>query len=289
MPFAPAPLPAVQSDVGRRGSEAARPPARCAPRRDRDHGSRPTPRRRPRPRRPSARADASTDRERGLEPGQGPLAIDAGASRGRRAGGALPHRRLPQPWHRRLPARALSGERSRSASTTGRRPTRRQFVTMLEREHTRATFFMIGEQLERDVPLDAAARAARRGRARRPHLHPPRTHDQPRRARAAASARSRSIRALSGYTPCVFRPPTATTTSRSCRPLARSGWRRCCGTSTRATTPCRGPRRSSQARARAGAPRLDHHLPRRRRPPRARRSPPTRRSSPRCVRGATGS
>ena len=80
------------------------------------------------------------------------------------------------------------------------------FVAMLERAHASATFFMIGRQLEGlDRPL--LLRELRDGDALGDHTfsHPDLTvsgnvSGQLRSTRAA-------IRSLSGYTPCVFRPP----------------------------------------------------------------------------------
>ena len=150
------------------------------------------------------------------------------------------------------------------------------FVTMLERDHVTATFFMIGEQVGASYRRRAAARAARRRRARRPHVHASRPHALGRRARAAAARRSRrSARSAATRRACSGRP-TAPTTARSCRRRARSAWRRCCGTSTRATGRCRAPPRSSARCSREVRPGLDHHLPRRRRAARRRRLPPTR-------------
>ena len=97
------------------------------------------------------------------------------------------------------------------------------------------------------------------------------------------------IRALSGYTPCVFRPPygdydqSVMQTARSLGPGDGAVERR----SERLHAA--GDRRDRAARARAGAARLDHHLPRRRRPARADAGRLSERSSPRCARVAIAS
>jgi peptidoglycan/xylan/chitin deacetylase (PgdA/CDA1 family) len=80
------------------------------------------------------------------------------------------------------------------------------FVRMLERNRAQATFFMIGRQLSSaDRPM--LLRELRDGDVLGDHTftHP----DLTRSGQVAAQLRETisAIRALSGYTPCVFRPP----------------------------------------------------------------------------------
>ncbi len=80
------------------------------------------------------------------------------------------------------------------------------FVRMLERSHAQATFFMIGKQVS--APYKAMlARELRDGDALGDHTF---THPYLTRT-AGVSAQLeqtiRVIRSLTGYTPCVFRPP----------------------------------------------------------------------------------
>jgi peptidoglycan/xylan/chitin deacetylase (PgdA/CDA1 family) len=80
------------------------------------------------------------------------------------------------------------------------------FVTMLERAHTRATFFMIGEQV---TPRYRATllRELRNGDVLGDHTftHPFLTKTA--NVRGQLQETIDVIRSLSGYTPCVFRPP----------------------------------------------------------------------------------
>jgi peptidoglycan/xylan/chitin deacetylase (PgdA/CDA1 family) len=80
------------------------------------------------------------------------------------------------------------------------------FLTMLERAKAKATFFMIGEQV---TPSYRATllRALRDGDALGDHSfsHPYLTRSG--QVYSELSWTLRSIRSLSGYTPCVFRPP----------------------------------------------------------------------------------
>jgi peptidoglycan/xylan/chitin deacetylase (PgdA/CDA1 family) len=80
------------------------------------------------------------------------------------------------------------------------------FVRMLERSHARATFFMIGRQLG-GAYRATLLRELRDGDALGDHTfsHP----DLTRSGQISAQLRQtvRAIRSLSGYTPCVFRPP----------------------------------------------------------------------------------
>lgn len=88
----------------------------------------------------------------------------------------------------------------------GPAPDTPQFVTMLERNHTRATFFMIGEQITRAY-RSTMLRELRNGDVLGDHTY---THPELTRVGDVRSELQRpieEIRALTGYTPCVFRPP----------------------------------------------------------------------------------
>jgi peptidoglycan-N-acetylglucosamine deacetylase len=80
------------------------------------------------------------------------------------------------------------------------------FLTMLERVHARATFFMIGSEL-RGAYGPMLMRELRDGDALGDHTftHPDLTRVG--NARGQLQWTIGAIRALSGYTPCVFRPP----------------------------------------------------------------------------------
>ena len=88
----------------------------------------------------------------------------------------------------------------------GPSPQTQAFVEMLERNHARATFFVIGSQLSlRYAPV--LDRELRDGDAIGDHTF---THPDLVRSGGAKSQLERTIgaiRSLSGYTPCVFRPP----------------------------------------------------------------------------------
>jgi peptidoglycan/xylan/chitin deacetylase (PgdA/CDA1 family) len=82
------------------------------------------------------------------------------------------------------------------------------FVTMLERNHATATFFMIGRQLGRaSRPL--LLRELRAGDVLGDHTysHPDLTRLSPAGVRSQLQGAIDAIRAQSGYTPCLFRPP----------------------------------------------------------------------------------
>jgi len=80
------------------------------------------------------------------------------------------------------------------------------FLSMLEREHTRATFFMIGEQVN---PAFRATllRELRDGDVLGDHTFTHPDLDISGDVRGQLARTLAVIRALSGYTPCVFRPP----------------------------------------------------------------------------------
>jgi peptidoglycan/xylan/chitin deacetylase (PgdA/CDA1 family) len=80
------------------------------------------------------------------------------------------------------------------------------FVTMLERSHAKATFFMVGRQITgRYRPT--VLRELRDGDALGDHTfnHPDLTRSGS--VRAELESTIGAIRSLSGYTPCVLRPP----------------------------------------------------------------------------------
>jgi peptidoglycan/xylan/chitin deacetylase (PgdA/CDA1 family) len=83
------------------------------------------------------------------------------------------------------------------------------FVRMLERSRARATFFMIGRQLTPEY-RDMLLRELKDGDALGDHTfnHPDLTRSG--RVRAELQQTIGAIRALSGYTPCVLRPPYGT-------------------------------------------------------------------------------
>jgi peptidoglycan-N-acetylglucosamine deacetylase len=81
-----------------------------------------------------------------------------------------------------------------------------EFVRMLERSHARATFFMIGRQVTATY-RETMLHELRAGDALGDHTftHPDMTRTSDPRGQLE---RTRAvIRALTGYTPCVFRPP----------------------------------------------------------------------------------
>ncbi len=80
------------------------------------------------------------------------------------------------------------------------------FVTMLERNHTQATFFMIGEQVDATYRA-TLLRELRDGDVLGDHTftHPDLTTTGGVRSQLLRTIAA--IRGLSGYTPCVFRPP----------------------------------------------------------------------------------
>ena len=132
---------------------------------------------------------------------------------------------------------------------------------------------VISQRIILSEPSGYASRKPRAGAtatcsAITPMSHPDLT-PQRRGALRAPERRSSAIRAVSGYTPCVFRPPYGDTdaavqdTARSLGLVDGALERR----SGRLHPARQGRDRS--ARASAGAPGLDHHQPRRRRPARA--------------------
>jgi peptidoglycan/xylan/chitin deacetylase (PgdA/CDA1 family) len=80
------------------------------------------------------------------------------------------------------------------------------FVSMLARSHARATFFMIGRQVT-SAYRDTILRELREGDIPGDHTfsHPDLTRS--REVRGQLDSTIAAIRAQSGYTPCVFRPP----------------------------------------------------------------------------------
>ncbi len=80
------------------------------------------------------------------------------------------------------------------------------FVTMLERAHAQATFFMIGRQVTSEF-RSTMLRELRNGDVLGDHTwsHPDLTQADDVRSQLASTIAA--IRAQTGYTPCVFRPP----------------------------------------------------------------------------------
>jgi peptidoglycan/xylan/chitin deacetylase (PgdA/CDA1 family) len=80
------------------------------------------------------------------------------------------------------------------------------FVAMLERAHAQATFFMIGEQVSESY-RETLLRELRNGDVLGDHTftHPDLVVSGG--VRAQLQKTIAAIRALTGYTPCVFRPP----------------------------------------------------------------------------------
>jgi peptidoglycan-N-acetylglucosamine deacetylase len=157
--------------------------------------------------------------------GLGPLLLAVGpssyraddAGRGAAGGTGSP----VQPLAQLVDRYRLAGCRDRGAASYRHGPPRREvaigfddgpspqtqaFVEMLERNRARATFFVIGSQLSaRYTPV--LDRELRDGDAIGDHTF---THPDLVRSGAATSQLERTIgaiRSLSGYTPCVFRPP----------------------------------------------------------------------------------
>ncbi len=80
------------------------------------------------------------------------------------------------------------------------------FVTMLEREHVSATFFMIGRQVT-STYREMILRELRNGDVPGDHTFTHPDLDTSRNARGELQSTLSAIRTVSGYTPCVFRPP----------------------------------------------------------------------------------
>jgi peptidoglycan-N-acetylglucosamine deacetylase len=127
--------------------------------------------------------------------------------------------RPPSP-RRRLLYR-ITGCRSRGSAAYTEGPARRevaigfddgpapdtaQFVTMLERSHTQATFFMIGDQIT-SAYRSTLLRELRDGDVLGDHTwtHPDLVASGE--VRAQLQKTIGAIRSLTGYTPCIFRPP----------------------------------------------------------------------------------
>jgi peptidoglycan-N-acetylglucosamine deacetylase len=138
----------------------------------------------------------------------------------------------------RLPIRyRLIGCRSHGAEAFRHGPHRREvaigfddgpaaitpaFVSMLERAHAQATFFLIGRQVSRSFQ-GLLLRELRDGDALGDHTftHPDlvRSGD----VRSELSWTIGAIRSLTGYTPCVFRPPYGSYNSATVRTAASLG------------------------------------------------------------------
>jgi len=155
-------------------------------------------------------------------PGAGPSAH--GRSRGRSGafsgGSEAPH---PAPTATHGVRYRVVGCRSRTGVAFRDGPARREvaigfddgpagdteaFVRMLERNHARATFFLVGVHVSSEYRR-LLARELRDGDALGDHTftHPDLTRLPVRAVRGQLQGTLHVIRALSGYTPCVFRPP----------------------------------------------------------------------------------
>ena len=150
-------------------------------------------------------------------PGGAPGGSTPGSATTPAPGSAPPGRSKPAP-----PVRyRLAGCQSRGAGPYLRGPAGREvaigfddgpwpdtaaFVRMLERNHARATFFMIGEQVTARYQA-TLMRELRDGDALGDHTftHPYLTRSGDVRGELAHTIAA--IRARTGYTPCVFRPP----------------------------------------------------------------------------------
>jgi peptidoglycan/xylan/chitin deacetylase (PgdA/CDA1 family) len=152
-------------------------------------------------------------------PGAGP---GAGTAAGRRAASetTVPAP-APPPGPGAQPLYRIVGCRSHGTLAYRQGPPRREvaigfddgpwrdtpaFVRMLERSHARATFFTIGRQLTPEYRA-MLLRELKDGDVIGDHTfnHPDLTRSG--RVRAELQQTIGAIRALSGYTPCVFRPP----------------------------------------------------------------------------------
>jgi peptidoglycan-N-acetylglucosamine deacetylase len=104
------------------------------------------------------------------------------------------------------------------------------FVRMLARSHATATFFMIGRQVTSGY-RETILRELREGDVPGDHTftHPDLTGLRTPAVRAQLQSTIDAIRALSGYTPCVFRPPYGDVNAADVRTarslgLATIGW-----------------------------------------------------------------
>jgi len=140
------------------------------------------------------------------------LAIGAGAQGGPGAGHSRPAPRVlyrvvgcashgEAPYFHGPPLREVA-----IGFDDGPAPDTPSFVTMLEKAHVQATFFMIGEQV-RGAYTSMLLRELRDGDVLGDHTytHPDLTLSSEVRRQLARTIAA--IRSLSGYTPCIFRPP----------------------------------------------------------------------------------
>jgi peptidoglycan/xylan/chitin deacetylase (PgdA/CDA1 family) len=147
----------------------------------------------------------------------------------------------PQPSPRKAPGSQplyrISGCRSRASGAYRHGPRRREvaigfddgpaamtpaFVRMLERAHVPATFFLIGQQVSGSY-REMLLRELRDGDALGDHSF---THADLVRSGGVRSQLSHTIsaiRSLSGYTPCVFRPPYGSYDSSTVRTASSLG------------------------------------------------------------------
>ena len=155
-----------------------------------------------------ARARTGSRARRGRRREAAELALRAGRRRARvsRRARPLPRRRLPELGHRGAPRRAAA-QRGR-VRLRRRAMDRHAGVRADARARSRARDVLHDRQAARAAgPPAAAARAARRRRPRRPHASATRTSRSAATSAGQLESTIEAIRALSGYTPCVFRPP----------------------------------------------------------------------------------
>lgn len=88
----------------------------------------------------------------------------------------------------------------------GPAPDTSAFVTMLERNHVRATFFMIGEQVT-SAYRTTLLRELKNGDVLGDHTFTHPDLEQSSEVRSQLARTIGAIRSLTGYSPCVFRPP----------------------------------------------------------------------------------
>jgi peptidoglycan/xylan/chitin deacetylase (PgdA/CDA1 family) len=156
--------------------------------------------------------------------GGGVLARDAAGGSGGSAGPTTPTTPATParpPVRRREVLYRISGCRSSGAAAYTHGPSRREvavgfddgpapdtaaFVTMLERSHAQATFFMIGEQVSASYKR-TLLRELRNGDVLGDHTftHPDLVTSGD--VRSQLQQTIAAIRSLTGYSPCVFRPP----------------------------------------------------------------------------------
>jgi peptidoglycan-N-acetylglucosamine deacetylase len=143
------------------------------------------------------------------------MTASTGASMGPSTGPVTPSRPAPLVKYR------IVGCRSQGTGAYRAGPPRREvaigfddgpapdtgaFVSMLERSHAQATFFMIGEQVSSGY-RSTLLRELRDGDVLGDHTYTHPDLTQTADVRGQLQQTIAAIHALSGYTPCIFRPP----------------------------------------------------------------------------------